>query len=85
MMRLSGVLAVRPRAKFLVFLQNHPHASAGLRDLHAIREVPLQAQRIEMPNDRPRVSAQVVAVGLEFVQLLDDVEGNNDLVIVEHE
>ena len=40
---------------------------------------------IEMSNDSASVAAQVVGVGLEFVQLLDDVEGDNDLVVAEEE
>ncbi len=75
----------QPRAKFLVLLENHADAPAGLRKIDALGKFSLQAKRIEMTDDGSGVAAQIVGVGLELIQFLDDIEGDDDLVVGEHE
>lgn len=71
-------------AELLVFLEDDAHAPAGLRDGHAVGEVALLSQRVEQPDGRPRVAAEVVGAALELVELLDHVERDDDLVLLEH-
>ncbi len=72
-------------AEFLVFFENHADSAAGLGELDAFGEFSLEAERIEMADDGSGVAAQVVGVGFEFVQFLDDIEWDDDFVVGEHE
>jgi len=72
-------------AEFLVFIEDDADAAMGLFDGDALGEVAGFAEAVEVSDDGSGVSAEVVVVGLEGVELLDDFEGDDDLVVGEHE
>ena len=85
MIRLSGVLAVRPAQSFWsssrITRTRPPVCSTGTPS----DRLPCLRSAIEVADHRPGVAAQVVGAGLELVQLLDHVERDDHLVVREQE
>ena len=80
-----GCVGGEAGAEFLILLEDDADAATGLGDGDAVGESALEAEGIEMSDDGAGVSAEVVGVGFEFVQLFDDVEGDDHFVVGEHE
>jgi hypothetical protein len=80
-----GGVAREQGAAALVVVEDDPDGAAGLLDPHPLGEIADVAQAVEVPDGGAGVAAEVVGVGLELVQLLDDVERDDDLVVLEHE
>src|SRR4029079_6363087 len=57
--------------------------AAGKR--HPFCERALGAERVQVASHDARVAPQLALVALELVDLLDDVDGNDDVVVVEAE
>jgi hypothetical protein len=58
-------------------------ACGGVRSSRTFGQVSVAAQMVQEPDDLPRVLADVVRALLELVELLDDLEGQHDLVVAE--
>ncbi len=52
--------------------------------LHPLRQVPLGAEFIELADDLPGASADVIVLALELIQLFEHRKRNDDLIVVKH-
>ena len=56
---------------------------AAVRQIHAGAQAALAAKAVEHPRNRARVAAQLGGFALEPVNLLDDLDGHEDIVFLE--
>ena len=67
-----------------VFVKND-FQLAAVRQFHAFAQAAFAAKAVEHPRNRARVLAQFGGFALETVNLLDDFDGNQDVVFFETE
>ena len=66
----------------VLLMKNNPQ-HAAIFQLNAFVEVALGAEGVERARDRAGILAQLGRLALEAVDLLDDLDGNQDIVALE--
>ncbi len=77
-------MAVAVGGTVAVFLKGDLQLAA-VGQFHAFAQAALAAEAVEHPRDRARVLAQLGGFALEAVNFLDDLDGNQDIVVLEVE
>ena len=77
-------VAVRVAVAVAVFLERD-FQLAAVGQFHAFAQAALAAKAVEHPRNRARVLAEFGGFALEAVNLLDDFDGDQDIVIREIE
>ena len=74
-----------PLAGLWPFFRNAIFSLPPLGRFHALAQAAFAAKAVEHPRNLPRILAELGGFALEAVNLLDDLDGDQDVVVVKVE